>query len=271
MSEENGTGCERRRRRRHPIRFANFAGAAGGRASASGRKLITRSVLSPSVCLKLRKSRGEFSTASFPPSPTSRRWNEWPPAMRGEGSEAVVGFGRANFAWPIEISGRAACFCVCLTDDRHFEGHRVGGALSPGLIPEPPSSSRHYRLRHRSITRPRPRRSCKTGKKRAADNEEESRALPPSSLPSWRGTHLAAAPPSLRSPRGTRETERLEVAGERPGRRDRREERGGRGRTKMHLTAEICRRAKSLECLRPSPTRGRPSFVHSRCSCQNDR
>ena len=52
------------------------------RGRASGRKLITRSVLSPSVCLKSRKSRGEFSTASF--FPTSRRWNEWPPAMRGD-------------------------------------------------------------------------------------------------------------------------------------------------------------------------------------------
>ena len=42
------------------------SGAA--QASASGPKLITCSLLSPSVCLKLRKSRGEVSTACPPPS-----------------------------------------------------------------------------------------------------------------------------------------------------------------------------------------------------------
>ena len=122
-------------------------------ARKSERPKVDNTFRSFSDCLpEIEEESGEFSTASF--FPTSRRWNEWPPAMRGEGNEAVVGFGRANFAWPIEISGCAAYFILCLTDDRHFEGHKVGGALSPGLIPEP-SSSRHCRLRRHSITRPR--------------------------------------------------------------------------------------------------------------------
>ena len=119
-----------------------------GRASECGRPKVDNTFRSFSVCLPEieEESRGIQHRLFLPEDGMNGR-------RRCGGYEVVVGFGRANFAWPIEKSGCAACFFLCLTDDRHFEGHKVGGALSPGLIPEP-SSSRHCRLRHHSITRP---------------------------------------------------------------------------------------------------------------------